>query len=44
MRGLTCKSIAEAVGVPVDLISTGPERSETIVVRHPFEEGTGSAS
>ena len=38
------KSIAEAVGVPVDLISTGPERSETIVVRHPFDEGTGSAS
>ncbi len=23
-------------GVPVDLISTGPERSETIVLRHPF--------
>ena len=38
------ESIAEAVGVPVDLISTGPERSETIVVRHPFDEGTGSAS
>jgi adenylosuccinate synthase len=24
-------------GVPVDLISTGPEREETIVLRHPFE-------
>ena len=34
--------VAEAVGVPVDLISTGPERSETIVVRHPFDEDTGS--
>ncbi|MYE12498.1 MAG: adenylosuccinate synthase [Gammaproteobacteria bacterium] len=38
--------VAEAVGVPVDLISTGPERSETIVVRHPFDEDTvgGGAS
>jgi adenylosuccinate synthase len=24
------------VGVPLDLISTGPDREETIVVRHPF--------
>jgi adenylosuccinate synthase len=24
------------VGVPIDLISTGPERSQTIVRRHPF--------
>ena len=23
-------------GVPIDLISTGPEREETIVLRHPF--------
>ena len=30
--------IAEAVGTPVDLISTGPERSETIVLRQPFDE------
>ena len=30
--------IAEAVGTPVDLISTGPERTETIVRRHPFDE------
>jgi len=22
--------------VPIDLISTGPERDETIVLRHPF--------
>ena len=38
--------VAEAVGVPVDLISTGPERSETIVVRPPFDEDTvgGGAS
>ncbi|MHB9118672.1 MAG: adenylosuccinate synthase [Burkholderiales bacterium] len=29
--------IAEICEVPVDIISTGPERAETIVVRHPFE-------
>ena len=28
--------IAELAGVPVDLVSTGPERDETIVLRHPF--------
>jgi adenylosuccinate synthase len=25
------------VGVPLDLISTGPDRDETIVLRHPFD-------
>jgi adenylosuccinate synthase len=24
------------VGVPIDLISTGPDREQTIVLRHPF--------
>ena len=24
-------------GVPIDLISTGPDRDETIVRRHPFD-------
>jgi len=24
-------------GVPLDLISTGPDRDETIVLRHPFD-------
>ena len=28
--------LAEVVGVPVDIISTGPERDETIVLNHPF--------
>lgn len=28
--------IEEVVGVPIDIISTGPERNETIVLRHPF--------
>ena len=31
------KRIEEVCGVPVDLISTGPERDETIVLRHPFK-------
>ncbi|MCK5002474.1 MAG: adenylosuccinate synthetase, partial [Gammaproteobacteria bacterium] len=26
----------EIVGVPVDIISTGPERDETIILNHPF--------
>jgi adenylosuccinate synthase len=28
--------IEELCGVPIDLISTGPEREQTIVLRHPF--------
>ncbi|WP_371193707.1 adenylosuccinate synthase [Glaciecola sp. SC05] len=30
--------IEELTGVPVDIISTGPDRSETMVLRHPFAE------
>ena len=30
--------IESLTGVPVDLISTGPERDETIVLRHPFKQ------
>lgn len=29
--------IAELVGAPVDIVSTGPDRDETIVLRHPFD-------
>ena len=29
--------MAEVCGVPIDMISTGPERDETIVLRHPFK-------
>ncbi|WP_416306551.1 adenylosuccinate synthase [Neptunicella sp. SCSIO 80796] len=29
--------IEELTGVPVDIISTGPDRNETIIVRHPYE-------
>ncbi|HEX5091562.1 MAG TPA: adenylosuccinate synthase [Burkholderiales bacterium] len=31
------KRIESLAGVPIDLISTGPERDETIVRRHPFQ-------
>ncbi len=29
--------IAELAGVPIDVISTGPDRDHTIVLRHPFQ-------
>lgn len=31
------KRIEEVVGCPIDIISTGPDRAETIVLRHPFQ-------
>lgn len=31
------KRIEDICGVPVDMISTGPDRDETILLRHPFE-------
>lgn len=31
------KRIAEICEVPVDMVSTGPDRDETIVLRHPFK-------
>ncbi|MAF15078.1 MAG: adenylosuccinate synthase [Marinomonas sp.] len=31
------KFIEEKIGVPVDIISTGPDRNETIVLRDPFK-------
>lgn len=31
------KRIEEIVGTPVDIISTGPDRVQTIILRHPFE-------
>jgi adenylosuccinate synthase len=29
--------IEQLVGVPIDMVSTGPDREETIVLRHPFK-------
>lgn len=31
------KKIEELVGVPLDIISTGPDRSQTIILRHPLD-------
>ncbi|KAA1446844.1 adenylosuccinate synthase, partial [Escherichia coli] len=31
------KRVEELTGVPVDIISTGPDRSETIILRDPFD-------
>ncbi len=31
------KRIEEVTGVPVDIISTGPDRTETIILKHPFD-------
>ena len=28
--------LADLAGVPIDIVSTGPDREETIVLRHPF--------
>jgi adenylosuccinate synthase len=29
--------LQEVAGVPIDIISTGPDRAETIVLRNPFD-------
>ena len=29
--------LEELVGAPIDIISTGPDREETIVLRNPFD-------
>jgi adenylosuccinate synthase len=31
------EKLEELVGVPIDIISTGPDRKETIIRRHPFD-------
>ena len=30
------KKVEELVGAPIDIVSTGPDRNETIILRHPF--------
>ena len=30
--------LEQLTGVPVDIVSTGPDRVQTIVLRHPFAE------
>jgi adenylosuccinate synthase len=29
--------VEEVAGVPIDMVSTGPDRDETILLRHPFK-------
>jgi len=29
--------LQQLAGVPIDIISTGPDRDQTIVLRHPFD-------
>ena len=31
--------IEEAVGAPIDIISTGPDRQETMILKNPFIYG-----
>ena len=35
--GHTGKRLQTLAGVPIDIISTGPDREQTIVLRHPFD-------
>src|SRR5690606_25769185 len=35
--GRYLERVSESCGVPIDLVSTGPDRLETIVLRHPFK-------
>jgi adenylosuccinate synthase len=30
------KKIEEVTGIPVDIISTGPDRDETVILKDPF--------
>ena len=34
---LRCVEAAAELGAPIAIISTGPDREETIVLRHPFD-------
>ena len=29
--------LEKAIGAPIDIVSTGPDRTETIVLRHSFD-------
>ena len=35
--------LEELAGIPIDIISTGPDRADTIVLRHPFADENGVA-
>ena len=31
------KRLEQVTGTPIDMVSTGPERTETIILKHPFD-------
>jgi adenylosuccinate synthase len=31
------RKVEDLCGTPIDIVSTGPDRDETLVLRHPFE-------
>jgi len=37
------EALAQVTGVPIDLVSTGPDRDQTVRLRHPFEDLAGGA-
>jgi adenylosuccinate synthase len=32
------KRVEEVAGIPIAMISTGPDRDETILLRHPYKD------
>jgi adenylosuccinate synthase len=36
--------IEQLAGIPIDIISTGADRRDTIIVRHPFGEASKDAA
>ena len=35
--GLSNERIQQCIGAPIDMVSTGPDRDHTILIRHPYE-------
>ena len=36
-RGATSSACEELIGAPIDMVSTGPDRDHTILLRHPYQ-------
>jgi adenylosuccinate synthase len=32
------RKVEELSGLPIDILSTGPDRDETLILKHPFDE------
>ena len=35
--GATWNACSELIGAPIDMVSTGPDREHTILLRHPYQ-------